>query len=445
MNETMLAILGFAAIIMLIFLLLRNVTAPAIAFVGVSAVTAVILAGTGTFTIKEMGDFISAGVKRVHSTAALFIFSALFFGIMTDVGMFDSIIDVLMKRVGNNVVGVALMTCVIAMMGHLDGGGAAAFLITVPAMFPVYKRLRMRPVALLLICVTAMGAVNLLPWSGPVMRTASVLEIEANLLWMKLFPIQLVGIVIALFTAVFWGVAEKRRGAGGNSALPGYDDDMPAEGDSVRSSRLGRPEKFWFNVILTLAVILCMVFLKAPSYSIFMIGCVIALLVNYPGAKLQNRVIRSHFGSAIMMTFTILAAGMFLGILEDSQIMNHMANVLASVIPQSMGQFLPLIIGVLSVPLTLLFGTDSYFYGLLPVLTGVGNKFGADPVHIGMAMAVCRNGAAFMSPVVPAAFLGTGLAGVEIKDHIKTCFFWIWGVSIVSLISGLLLGVLHIA
>lgn len=423
MNETMLAILGFAAIIMLIFLLLRNVTAPAIAFVGVSAVTAVILAGTGTFTIKEMGDFISAGVKRVHSTAALFIFSALFFGIMTDVGMFDSIIDVLMKRVGNNVVGVALMTCVIAMMGHLDGGGAAAFLITVPAM----------------------GAVNLLPWSGPVMRTASVLEIEANLLWMKLFPIQLVGIVIALFTAVFWGVAEKRRGAGGNSALPGYDDDMPAEGDSVRSSKLGRPEKFWFNVILTLAVILCMVFLKAPSYSIFMIGCVIALLVNYPGEKLQNRVIWSHFGSAIMMTFTILAAGMFLGILEDSQIMNHMANVLASVIPQSMGQFLPLIIGVLSVPLTLLFGTDSYFYGLLPVLTGVGNKFGADPIHIGMAMAVCRNGAAFMSPVVPAAFLGTGLAGVEIKDHIKTCFFWIWGVSIVSMISGLLLGVLHIA
>ena len=137
MNETMLAILGFAAIIMLIFLLLRNVTAPAIAFVGMSAVTAVILAGTGTFTIKEMGDFISAGVKRVHSTAALFIFSALFFGIMTDVGMFDSIIDVLMKRVGNNVVGVALMTCVIAMMGHLDGGGAAAFLITVPAMLPV--------------------------------------------------------------------------------------------------------------------------------------------------------------------------------------------------------------------------------------------------------------------------------------------------------------------
>ena len=103
MNETMLAVLGFATILMIIVLLLKNVTVPAIAFIGVSTVTALILILTGTFTVGEMGDFISAGVKGVHSTAALFIFSVLFFGIMSDVGMFDKIINALMKRVGNSV------------------------------------------------------------------------------------------------------------------------------------------------------------------------------------------------------------------------------------------------------------------------------------------------------------------------------------------------------
>ena len=93
MNETMLAALGFATIIMIIVLLLRNVTVPAIAFIGVSTVTAVILVLTGTFTVSEMGDFIKKGVSGVHSTAALFIFSVLFFGIMTDAGMFDRIIQ----------------------------------------------------------------------------------------------------------------------------------------------------------------------------------------------------------------------------------------------------------------------------------------------------------------------------------------------------------------
>ena len=93
MNEMALAILGFATIIMIIVLLLRNVTVPALAFIGVSTVTSLILIATGTFTVAEMGEYISAGVAGVHSTAALFIFSVMFFGIMTDVGMFDRIIN----------------------------------------------------------------------------------------------------------------------------------------------------------------------------------------------------------------------------------------------------------------------------------------------------------------------------------------------------------------
>ncbi len=443
MNEMMLAFLGFATIIMIIVLLLRNVTVPAIAFIGVSTVTAFILIVTGTFSVEEMGGFIAAGVKGVHSTASLFIFSVLFFGIMSDVGMFDRIINALMKKVGNNVTGVALMTCIIAMIGHLDGGGASTFLITIPAMLPVYKRLNMRPTTLLLICVTAMGVMNLLPWGGPTMRSASVLEMDANQLWMRLLPMQVVGIAIALFTAVFWGMVEKKRGAGEGDALDAENGERPEgpEGETA-SNGLARPKLFAFNVIWTLTIIVALVFLDVPSYYTFMIGCVVALLVNYPGAKLQGKIIKSHSGPALTMASTILAAGGFLGVLEDSEIMNHMATVLASFIPPSMGRFLPLIIGVMSVPLTLLFCTDSYFYGLLPVLIGVGNQFGVDPAHTAITMVVCRNCATFISPVVPATFLGVGLAGVEIKDHIKSSFFWIWGVSILCLAAGLALGVL---
>lgn len=443
MNETMLAVLGFATIILIIVLLLRNVTVPAIAFIGVSTVTSLILIVTGTFTVKEMGECIAEGVAGVHSTAALFIFSVMFFGIMTDVGMFDRIINALMKKVGSNVVGVALMSCIIAMIGHLDGGGASTFLITIPAMLPVYKRLRMRPTTLLLICVTAMGVMNLLPWGGPTMRSATVLGIDPNVLWRQLLPMQIVGIFIALGTAVFWGFAEKKRGAGAllkDEGQAGSADE--AHEENREKENLARPKLFVFNLILTLAVIVCLVVLKVPSYYIFMVGCVIALLVNYPGAKLQDKIIKSHSGPALMMASTILAAGVFLGVLEDTEIMNHMANVLAGVIPQSMGGHLPLIVGVLSVPLTLLFCTDSYFFGLLPVLIGIGEKFGVAPAEIAITMVVCRNCATFISPVVPATFLGVGLAGVEIKDHIKTCFLWIWGVSIICLVAGLAFGIL---
>ena len=43
MSDTILALLGFATVIAVIVLLLRNVTVPALAFVSVSTITAAIL------------------------------------------------------------------------------------------------------------------------------------------------------------------------------------------------------------------------------------------------------------------------------------------------------------------------------------------------------------------------------------------------------------------
>ena len=442
MSDTILALLGFATVIAVIVLLLRNVTVPALAFVSVSTITAAILVATGAFTLDEMAGFIKEGVKGVHGTAILFIFSVLFFGVMTDAGMFDKIIGALMKKVGNNVIGVALMTCLIAVIGHLDGGGASTFLITIPAMLPVYKRLHMRRETLLLICVTSMGVMNLLPWGGPTMRAASVLGVESNDLWSQIVPMQVVGLVLAVGTAIFWGFQEKKRIAKlGDAAVEDaskYDDSDGEE----KNNELARPKNFIFNVILTLAVIIVLVMDIFPSYYVFMVGCALGILVNYRGKKLQNSIIKSHAASGLTMASTIMCAGVFLGVLSKSGIMEKMAIMMAGVIPASMGKFLPVIIGVLSVPLALLFDTDSYFYGLLPVLISVGNQFGVNPAHIAIAMVVCRNCATFISPVAPATYLGIGLAGVEIKDHIKYCFGWQWGVSLICLVAGLILGVI---
>ena len=443
MSETVLALLGFATVIAVIVLLLRNVTVPSLAFVSVSTITAIILVVTKAFTLDEVAGFIKEGVKGVHGTAVLFIFSVLFFGVMTDAGMFDKIIGALMKKVGNNVVGVALMTCVIAIIGHLDGGGASTFLITIPAMLPVYKRLHMRRETLLLICVTAMGVMNLMPWGGPTMRAASVIEMEPNDLWFQLMPMQVVGFVLAIGTAIFWGFQEKKRiaklGDAAAEEAGKYDDSDSGESNTD----LARPQNFIFNVILTLAVIIVLVLDIFPAYYVFMVGCALGILVNYSGKKLHSSIIKSHASAGLSMASTILCAGVFLGVLSKSGIMEKMAVMMANVIPTSLGKFLPVIIGVLSVPLALLFDTDSYFYGLLPVLVSVGNQFGVSPAHIAIAMVVCRNCATFISPVAPATYLGIGLAGVEIKDHIKFCFGWQWGVSIVCLVAGLIMGVIQ--
>ena len=236
MNTTIVGILGLLTIVAIVVTLFKSKTQPAIAFIVWPTVLALILIISGWITGENFSAMIKSGFSSTGPTAALFVFSVLYFGIMTDAGMFDVIINKLMKLVGDSVVGVCVMTAVIALIGHLDGGGASTFCIVVPAMLPVFKRMHMRKTSLLRIAVLAMGVLNLMPWAGPTMRAASVLGIEAGSLWQTILPIQIFGIVLALAHAVFTGFQEKKRGAGLNTQNGGGTHGGAGPGHQVQNA-----------------------------------------------------------------------------------------------------------------------------------------------------------------------------------------------------------------
>ncbi len=454
MSSTIVGLLGFLTIICIVVVLFQSKTLPSIAFIAVPMVLGIILVIGGYYTLDDLAALIKSGFGSTGPTAALFVFSVLYFGIMTDAGMFDVIIDKLMGLVGDSVIGVTVMTAVIALIGHLDGGGASTFCIVVPSMLPVYKKMHMRPTTLLRIAVLAMGVLNLMPWAGPTMRAASVLGMEASKLWGTLLPIQIFGIILALAHAVLAGFQEQARGAGLHGKLAEEEGAVDVEdaAAAAQKNELARPKLFIFNIILTLAVIAALIWDVFPSYVPFMVGVAVAILVNYPGQAMQKKIINSHAGPALMMCSTLMGAAVLMGILvktvttgdgaEIPSVVSCMSGIIASILPAALGAHLPLVIGILSVPLALAFDTDSYFYGMLPVMIGIGAEFGIDPLPIAVAMVVCRNCATFISPMVPATLLGTGLADVDIKDHIKASFLYVWGFSIICMIFAIILGIM---
>ena len=468
MSNTIVGILGLLTIVAIVVTLFKSKTQPAIAFIVWPTVLALILVIGGRHSFDDIAAMIKAGFTSTGPTAALFVFSVLYFGIMTDAGMFDVIIGKLMKLVGDNVIGVAVVTCIIALVGHLDGGGASTFCIVVPAMLPVYKRMHMRPTSLLRIAVLAMGVLNLMPWAGPTMRAASVLGIEAGSLWQTILPIQIFGIVLALVHAVLTGLQEKKRGAGLNGKLAEIEGTVDLEETAEQAQNdLARPKLFWFNILLTIGVIFLLIWgdgFDLPTYFPFMVGCAIALFVNYGfTAKMHKKIINLHAGPALMMCSTLMGAAVLMGILTSSMgadgkvisakvmelpedalpsVVRCLANMVAGFMPAALGKQLPLVIGFLSVPLALAFDTDSYFYGMLPVVIGIGQAFGVNAQPIAVAMVICRNCATFISPMVPATLLGIGLAEVDIKDHIKASFMYVWVFSILCMIVGKVIGII---
>lgn len=453
MSEIMVGILGLLTIIGIVLTLFKTKTVPSIAFIVFPLLLGLVLVLGGYYSFSNIGTLIKGGFNSTAPTAALFVFSVLYFGVMTDAGMFDVIINGLMKLVKDNVVGVCVLTSIIALIGHLDGGGASTFCIVVPALLPVYKRLHMRPTTLLRCAVIAMGVFNLFPWAGPTMRAATVIGMQSGDLWKTIVPIQIVGVVCALAVGVISGILEKRRIASLNGAYDVWLNDTDnTESVNSEKNELARPKLFLFNILLTVGVIAMLIWGKFPDYVPFMIGFSVALLVNYTPIKLQKKVINKHAGPALMMCSTLMGAAVLMGMfvqtvtvgggIQIPSVITCMSDLIVRVLPEFLGRHIGVVIGILSVPLALCFDTDSYFYGMLPVIIGIGNSFGVNALPIAVAMVVCRNCATFISPMVPATLLGVGLAEVDIKDHIKHSFFWVWGVSIVCMIFAMLFGIM---
>ena len=434
----MVAAVGFLMILAIVVLLLKEKMSPIVVLITLPTVAALIL-GTD---IAALTDMVKAGMKTVTNNSFLFIFSIIFFSVMSDVGVFDIIVDRLVKLAGNNVVLITVATGIIGIIAHLDGATATTVLITIPTMYPIYKRMGIRPHVLLVLVAAAMGVMNLLPWGGPVARAATVLKIEASDLWLQMIPIQITGIVTTIGLAIILGLIEKKRGAGSTLMQQlGDGDAAQAEEKKVLSER--HRKLLPVNAIWTIAIIGALIWNKFPSYFVFMIGLAVALMVNYPNLKDQNKKIKEHAGSALQISMTIMAAGIMVGIMDGTGMIQAMAATLTNIIPGPLGKFIHVIFGLIALPFGMLVGTDAYFFGLMPPIIEVGQAFGVAGLNTAKAMLIGKNVALMISPLVPATWLALGLVeDVQIGDHLKFSVPWLYAISVIMLAVGFLTGII---
>jgi CitMHS family citrate-Mg2+:H+ or citrate-Ca2+:H+ symporter len=346
-------------------------------------------------------------------TAALLMFAIMYFGIMIDVGLFDPLIRLITRVLGDDPAKVVLGTALLAGAVSLDGDGSTTFIITTSAMLPIYLRLGMSPVVLT--CVAGLnGTLNIVPWGGPTVRAASALSLQPTDIFVPMLPSLATGLVISLAFAWFLGLGERRRlaarstprassrpaatGSSARSPLPRRSSRSPVpprrapatsspSGRAMRSRHRARgcrrhghgrhharpepatlrPRLIWFNLALTVAVMVLLVLDLFPLAFVFMVGAAIALIVNFP--KLKSQATRSSRTPSIVgVVSMVLAAGVLVGVLNGTGMVTAMASWITAVIPAEMGPFLAVITGVLSIPFTFFMSNDAFYFGILPVL-----------------------------------------------------------------------------
>jgi CitMHS family citrate-Mg2+:H+ or citrate-Ca2+:H+ symporter len=333
---------------------------------------------------------------------------------------------------------------VLAAVVHLDGSGAVTFLVVIPAMLPLFDRLGMDKRILACVVAMAAGTANMLPWGGPTLRAATSLHVSIGDLYMPMLPVQIVGLVFVLACAWYLGAREEKRlamtGAAGRETVS-YTRPALSEAEQ----KLVRPKLFLVNVALVLVVLGSMIAELAQPVVCFMLGTVAALLLNYPNVAEQRKRIDAHASSALLMASILLAAGVFTGIMKDTKMLTEMAKFAAGAIPVDYASHLPAIIGLLAMPLSMLFDPDSFYFGILPVLAEAGNQLGVAPVQMGRAAIMGQMTTGFpVSPLTPATFLLVGLCGIDLGEHQKFTFGFLWATSIVMTVAAVVLGVISL-
>ena len=464
MNENLVGVFGLLCIAAIVITLLKGRTQPAVTFILYPTALAVVLIVGGWYSFDEIATMIRSGFSSTAPTAGLFVFSILFFGIMNDTGMFDVIIRKLMARVGDSVLGVAMVTAVITLVCHLDCNGASTFCILIPAMLPVYRHMRMRETTLLRIAIVCMGAMNLLPWSGASLRTATVLAMEGSKLWHTVLPVQVFAVALSLGHAFLAGMQEKARGAGAMDSPVSAAQRETLSESKADSKDLARPNRFPVNILLTVAVIAMLAWNRFPGYYSTMLGTVAVVFLNYGfNAAFHRKILNRHAAPALTMCITMMGAAVLMGIMTSSvgadgqvlppsmielppgavpSVMRCLANLISAVLPAALGKHLHLLLCALAVPLALFFDTDSYFYGMLPVMIGIGQAFGLQALPIAMTMQILRLSATFICPMTAALLLATGMADVPIRNHIKASALYVWSFSFLCLLFSVFIGLI---
>jgi CitMHS family citrate-Mg2+:H+ or citrate-Ca2+:H+ symporter len=167
-------------------------------------------------------------------------------------------------------------------------------------------------------------------------------------------------------------------------------------------------------------------------------------MINYPSLEQQKVRVAAHAGNVLAVSGLIFAAGIFTGLLSGTKMVDAMAHAVIVVIPPSLGPYMAVVAGVLSIPGTFFISYDAFYFGVMPVIAEAGAAYGIGAAEIARASLIGAPVHA-LSPLTASTYLLIGLSKLELGDHQRFSLKWTLVVSLLMLGLLILTGAVPLA
>ncbi len=370
----------------------------------------------------------------VMSGLVLILFAILYFGIMLKSGLFDPLCIFFIKMAKGDPLKVSVATIMVASMVTLDGDTTTTIVVCTAAFLALFKRMEMKLSYLAVLITLPVGIFNQVPWGGPLVANATALGVDMSTLFRQILPGMLVAWLYVIGVAYWLGLKERARlkydPAHSLNVTPEHIEEMVS---SVKNfePEFKRPQFFFFNLILTIVLIACLIGDVAHGGVLFMIGSAIALTLNY---KLDDQMalVRNCSSDVLIPSLATFAAAAFTGILGNSGMSTAIANSIISVLPQSLGVHMAPIYALLAAPAICFLPQDAFYFGIAAIVAPVANQLGITTEQIAVSSMV---GQAWRlaSPVIPALYLLCERCEMNFVDYQKLFLKLTWPILFIYL------------
>ncbi|MEX5588666.1 CitMHS family transporter [Pseudomonas urmiensis] len=426
----MLTLLSYTMIVCFMYLVMSKRLSPLVALILVP----VAFASLGGFA-TQLGPMMFDGVKMLAPTGIMLTFAILYFCMMTDAGLFNPLIKLILKCVKGDPLKIVIGTAVLGICVGLDGDGATTYIITTAALLPLYRRTGMSLQVLATVLLLTNGVMNILPWAGPFSRAASAMHVDITELFIEMLPLMIAGVGWVIFAAFYLGSRERRR----LGVVQLDHDEVLSHFTEFKLTDW----RFLFNAVLTITLITMMMLSLMPLPILFMLAFGLGVLVNFPSVKDQKEVVGKYADNVMAVTLLIFAAGIFVGIMSGTGMIKAISESLIHVIPESAGHFMSVITAFLSMPFTYVLTNDAFYFGILPILAETASHYGIGAKEMAIAGLIGQP-VHLLSPLVASTYLLCGLLDLDYGDNQRASIGWSIGTCLVMFVAAIAIGTIDV-